>query len=424
MPPLNEGDLLFMPIADPSISLEENTRNAQRQNAALMTIPEVEGVVAKVGRADTSTDPSPLNMTETIVRLRPRDQWRKGMTLEALRGELDRATAMPGVANIWTMPIINRIDMLTTGIRSEVGAKIFGADIAELERLAAATAAALRTVPGRAERLSREDHQRPVPEHHGGSTGGGAVRDRRRGGAGRDRDRDRRNDVEQHDRGAAAIPDPRALRAGIQEGRAVARRRAGRVARGSADSAASAGPDRAATRARDDFVRERPAGRDGSPERAGTRHRRASSAKRGGWSRSEVRLPAGYYLAWSGRYENQEHARARLIAGAAAGGAGHLRPPVLHVSLGGRGRARAAGGPVCADRRGLPPLVHRLQLLGRGLGGIHRALRHGGADRGGDGGLPGGGRGAPARARPATPSAAPICGPRSSRARCCGCGRR
>ena len=148
MPPLNEGDLMFMPIADPSVSLEENTRIAARQNAALMAFPEVEYVVAKVARADTSTDPAPLNMTETIVHLKPRDAWRPGMTLGRLRSEMSSAAQLPGVSTIWTMPIINRIDMLTTGIRSEVGVKIFGTDLNVLEGLARQVAEALRQVPG------------------------------------------------------------------------------------------------------------------------------------------------------------------------------------------------------------------------------------------------------------------------------------
>jgi Cu(I)/Ag(I) efflux system membrane protein CusA/SilA len=148
MPPLNEGDLLFMPIADPSISLEENTRIAARQNEILMTFPEVEYAVAKVARADTSTDPSPLNMTETVVHLRSRDRWRPGMTLDRLRAEMGRAVQLPGVSNIWTMPIINRIDMLTTGIRSEVGVKVFGTDLAVLEASARRIADVLRRVPG------------------------------------------------------------------------------------------------------------------------------------------------------------------------------------------------------------------------------------------------------------------------------------
>jgi Cu(I)/Ag(I) efflux system membrane protein CusA/SilA len=150
MPPLDEGDLMFMPIADPSVSLAENTGIAKRQNAALLSFPEVESVVAKVARADTSTDPSPLNMTETVVRLKPRSAWPAGMTMEQLRAEMGRAAQLPGVTNIWTMPIINRIDMLTTGVRSEVGVKVFGADLAVLDRLARDVATALRTVPGAA----------------------------------------------------------------------------------------------------------------------------------------------------------------------------------------------------------------------------------------------------------------------------------
>jgi Cu(I)/Ag(I) efflux system membrane protein CusA/SilA len=150
MPPLNEGDLMFMPITDPSISLEQNTEIARRQNAALMQVPEVEYAVAKVGRADTSTDPAPPNMTETVVHLKPRGQWRPGMTIEALRAELGEAAALPGVTNIWTMPIINRIDMLSTGVRSEVGVKVYGSDLATLDRLARQVAGVLRTVPGAA----------------------------------------------------------------------------------------------------------------------------------------------------------------------------------------------------------------------------------------------------------------------------------
>jgi len=148
MPPLNEGDLMFMPIADPSISIEENTQIAKQQNAALMAFPEVESVVAKVARADTSTDPAPLNMTETIVHLKPREQWRAGMTLDRLRADMGRAVQMPGVSNIWTMPIINRIDMLTTGVRSEVGVKILGTDLPTLEDAARRVSDVVRQVPG------------------------------------------------------------------------------------------------------------------------------------------------------------------------------------------------------------------------------------------------------------------------------------
>src|SRR5439155_21415237 len=130
------------------ISLEENTKIAAKQNAALMSFPEVEYVVAKVARADTSTDPAPLNMTETIVHLKLREQWRAGMTLDRLRADMGRAVQMPGVSNIWTMPIINRIDMLTTGVRSEVGVKIFGPDLTTLEDAARRVSDVVRQVPG------------------------------------------------------------------------------------------------------------------------------------------------------------------------------------------------------------------------------------------------------------------------------------
>ena len=148
MPPLNEGDLMFMPIADPSISLAQNTQIAAQQNQIIEKFPEVAWAVAKVARADTATDPAGLNMTETIVHLKPRDQWRAGMTVERLKSEMDRAVAIPGVSNIWTMPIINRIDMLSTGIRSELGIKVFGADLATLEQKAREIAETVRQIPG------------------------------------------------------------------------------------------------------------------------------------------------------------------------------------------------------------------------------------------------------------------------------------
>ena len=151
MPPLNEGDLMFMPVTDPAISLPQAVDITKRQNAAILGVPEVAGVVAKISRADTSTDPAPVNMTETIVSLKAAAQWRPGMTRERLIGELDVATTLPGVSNIWTQPIINRINMLTTGIRSEVGVKIFGDDLRVLEERARVVAGALRRIRGAAD---------------------------------------------------------------------------------------------------------------------------------------------------------------------------------------------------------------------------------------------------------------------------------
>ena len=151
MPPLNEGHLLFMPVTDPAIGLAQAIDIAKKQNVAIAAVPEVAGVVAKIARADTSTDPAPVNMTETIVTLKPEAAWRPGMTREQLIAELDQASALPGVANIWTQPIINRINMLTTGIRSEVGVKIFGSDLDVLQERARAAAELLRQIPGAAD---------------------------------------------------------------------------------------------------------------------------------------------------------------------------------------------------------------------------------------------------------------------------------
>src|SRR5258705_5294795 len=148
MPPLNEGDLMYMPVTDPAISIDEALKIMSKQDEILKSFPEVQSAVGKAGRAQTSTDPSPVNMNETIVHLKPEDQWRAGVTRESLISEMDEKLRMPGVTNIWTQPIINRIDMLTTGIRSQVGIKIFGNDLKTLEDLSRKIAEVVRSVPG------------------------------------------------------------------------------------------------------------------------------------------------------------------------------------------------------------------------------------------------------------------------------------
>ncbi len=148
MPPLNEGDVMYMPVTDPAIAVDEALRILSKQDEILKTFPEVEAAVGKAGRADTSTDPAPVNMNETIVHLKPIEQWRAGMTREKLISEMNEKLTMPGVTNIWTQPIQNRIDMLSTGIRSQVGLKIFGNDLKELEELSRRVAEVVKTVPG------------------------------------------------------------------------------------------------------------------------------------------------------------------------------------------------------------------------------------------------------------------------------------
>jgi Cu(I)/Ag(I) efflux system membrane protein CusA/SilA len=148
MPALDEGDLMFMPVTDTSVSLPQALEITRKQDEIIRSFPEVEWAVGKPGRAETSTDPSPINMIETIIHLKPREQWRPGMTPEKLVNELDAAVSMPGVTNIWTQPIRNRIDMLSTGIRSQVGLKIFGADLKTLEARAQSAARLISKIAG------------------------------------------------------------------------------------------------------------------------------------------------------------------------------------------------------------------------------------------------------------------------------------
>jgi Cu(I)/Ag(I) efflux system membrane protein CusA/SilA len=151
MPTLNEGDLMYMPVTDPAISADQALKVMQRQDEILKSFPEVEWAVGKAGRAETSTDPAPINMNETIVHLKPHEQWRPGMTREKLVAEMDEKLSMPGVTNIWTQPIINRIEMLSTGIRTQVGIKIFGSDLDELEKRSREVASVLKAIPGAAD---------------------------------------------------------------------------------------------------------------------------------------------------------------------------------------------------------------------------------------------------------------------------------
>ena len=135
MPPLDEGDLMYMPTTHPGISVGKARELLQQTDRLIATVPEVERVFGKAGRAETATDPAPLTMIETVVKLKPRDQWREGMTTEKLKQELDALVQMPGLSNAWVMPTRTRIDMLATGIRTPVGIKVSGPDLGEIERI-------------------------------------------------------------------------------------------------------------------------------------------------------------------------------------------------------------------------------------------------------------------------------------------------
>ena len=148
MPPLNEGDLLYMPTTDPGVSITKARELLQQTDKIIKRFPEVEHVFGKVGRAETATDPAPLSMIETTITLKPESAWREGMTMDRLIRELDDAIDFPGLTNAWTMPIKTRIDMLSTGIKTPVGIKLMGPDLNILSDLGERVAALLKTVPG------------------------------------------------------------------------------------------------------------------------------------------------------------------------------------------------------------------------------------------------------------------------------------
>ncbi len=148
MPPLYEGTILYMPTTLPGLSVTEASRLLQMMDQKLRSFPEVERVFGKAGRAETSTDPAPFSMMEVVVSLRPKEQWRPGLSYDGLVDEMDRALQLPGVSNAWTMPIKARIDMLTTGVRTPVGIKVFGPDLKQIEEIGKHIEMAAKEVPG------------------------------------------------------------------------------------------------------------------------------------------------------------------------------------------------------------------------------------------------------------------------------------
>lgn len=168
MPPLDEGDVLYMPTTLPGLSAGKAAEILQQTDRMLKTFPEVARVFGKSGRAETATDPAPLEMIETTIQFKPRSEWRPGMTPQALIAEMDAALKIPGMGNVWVQPIRNRIDMLATGIKSPVGVKIAGPDLAEIERIANRVEAEIKAIPGTAsvfsERVSAGRYIEVIPD--------------------------------------------------------------------------------------------------------------------------------------------------------------------------------------------------------------------------------------------------------------------
>lgn len=311
MPPLNEGDLMYMPVTDPSISLEEATRVLSKQDEIIRGFPEVAMVVGKAGRAESSTDPSPINMNETVIRLKPDSEWRDGMTREQLVAEMDAALQMPGVTNIWTQPIINRIEMLATGIRSQVGIKIFGDDIKQLEQSAKEIASVVRKIDGAADVYAEQitgasyidiDIDRDAAARYGidvatiqetvevgiGEVSAGTTIEGRK----RFPIRVRYNkDFRESPEGLGSIPVISPSGAPIPLAELATIERVDGPAMIQSENGLLRGTVLLSVRGRDigSFV-------DEATDKI----------------RDEVKLPSGYYFNWSGQYENQERARRTL----------------------------------------------------------------------------------------------------------------
>lgn len=311
MPTLDEGDLLYMPSAFPAASAGKMAQLLGQTNRLIMSVPEVETAYAKAGRADTATDPAPLTMIETTIQLKPRAEWREGMTLEKLKAELDERVQVPSLTNTWLMPIKNRIDMLATGIKTPVGIKVAGPELEVIAEVGAQIERALEEVPGTAsvyaERVSGgryvvidvdrraaarfglniADVHSIVRSAIGGMTIGQSVEGRQRYPINLRYPRDRRDSLDALRQLAMVTPAgehiPLAAVADVQveSGPGVIRTENARL---------------------NGWIYVDVAGDDlgGYVERA----RQAVA--------DEVELPPGYALAWSGQYENMERAAARL----------------------------------------------------------------------------------------------------------------
>ncbi len=312
MPPLNEGDVMYMPITDPAISIDEALKVMSKQDAILKNFPEVESAAGKAGRAETSTDPAPVNMNETIVHLKPQNEWRAGMTRESLIAEMDEKLRMPGVTNIWTQPIINRIEMLSTGIRSQVGIKIFGNDLKTLEDYSRKIADVVKTVRGAVDVYPEQISGAPYVDIHINRTAAArygidtrTIEDAIEKGIGETNlsvsiEGRRRfpirvryaQEFRSSPEALGQIPITSSMGAPIPLAQLADIRSVQGPTMISSENGLLRGTVLLNVRGRDvgSFVDE--------AKRAIT---------------SQVQLPAGYYVAWSGQYENQLRARQRLL---------------------------------------------------------------------------------------------------------------
>jgi Cu(I)/Ag(I) efflux system membrane protein CusA/SilA len=312
MPSLDEGTLMYMPTTLPGISVTKAAELLQTQNRIIRSFPEVASVYGKAGRAQTATDPAPTEMFETIINLKPRTEWRAGVTLDSLKAEMDKALQFPGVSNAWTQPIRARIDMLATGIRTPIGVKVFGTDLAQMEAISRQIETVLKAVPGTssayAERviggyfldivpdrialgrygLSVGDVQNAVVMAMGGETVTTTVEGRERYGVAIRYPRDLRSDPQAVAR-EVQVSTPSGASVPLGEIASIERKRGATSIRTENGELAV-------------YIFVDTVGRD-----LGGYVRDAQTA-----IAQSIKLPAGYRIAWSGQFEYLERAEARL----------------------------------------------------------------------------------------------------------------
>jgi Cu(I)/Ag(I) efflux system membrane protein CusA/SilA len=312
MPTLNEGTLLYMPSSLPAMSITKAAELLQTQNKIIKSFPEVASVYGKAGRANTATDPAPTEMFETVINLKPESEWRAGLTTDGLIAELDKALQFPGVSNAWTMPIKARIDMLSTGIRTPIGIKVFGKDLGEMERLAREIEAVVKKVPGTtsafAERITGGFYLNIEPDRAALARLGLAVGDLQDVIATALGGEMVTTTVEGRERYAVTVRYPRDLRASPQQianeilvptmGGAMVP--LGQVAK--VEIAKGAPGIRTENALLSTYIYVDIRGRD-----IGSYVQEARAAVN-----AQVKFPSGYYAAWSGQFESMERAIAKM----------------------------------------------------------------------------------------------------------------
>ncbi len=384
MPSLNEGTLLYMPTTLPGISVTKAAELLQTQDKIIRSFQEVASVYGKAGRASTATDPAPSEMFETIINLKPKQEWRPGVTIESLTAEMDRALQFPGVSNAWTMPIKSRIDMLSTGIRTPVGVKVIGTDLVEIDRLAKQIEQVLKAVPGTASAYAEralggyyldvtpdraalarygimvQDVQDVIATALGGQTVTTTVEGRQRFGVNMRYPRDLRSNA-QAIASDVLVPMP--------NGGVVPLGEVAKVA-----------PSRGPTSIRTENgqlavyiyvdIRDRDLGGYVADAQEAVK--------------ASIQFPAGSYVVWSGQYEYLERAAARLEDRGAGHARDHLSAALSQLPLVHRHDDRDALAALRAGRRDLADVVARLQSVGGRGRRLHRARRRRRRNRRGD----------------------------------------